>query len=479
MGDTEKKVVIKVEGKDDGASALFDKLAMKAKGINKENRLSGENALESALKGGVGKFGLELLGGGAAAIGIDFAADQVSKLADGITKIRGMVANGAGAGEIADQLARSLPIVGDLWTAGRKLRDSWTGEADEIAAINKEAERMLKIYDMRLEASRKEREELHRFAQEQKDLQTQIDNLGKSASEAQKNTLKREVEKLQSDDARKAETKARFNALGGDDLKKTLNAQVSALNEWQKKIDDANNELDSPFGNKARALTDILNALPELSKYQILVEGTRSKLYGDQNRPGGITAKAEAEAREAINKQIELKEGEIKKVETGDNNALSEAAAKSLDGVARIQEDAWKKLDEILAENKTAYMNEHDKALAAWDKAYGDVDPEGRRAYEAALTDRDQIAAKQKANETALAQAEAQRENFNKLFENANPYATEHDARFGTSATETLAAQQVSEQRVYQRDSLRKFDDMITELKKANEEKSTYSGEGE
>ena len=154
----DKKVEVEVSGKakDEGALGYFDKLAAKAKAIRKDNALSGENALGAMLRGGLGRFGLEAAGGGAALMGIDFMTQAVTKTTERLRELRKLTEDGAGAGEIADKLMEALPVYGELWASGRRLREELSGETRLIEEQNAETERSVRISELRMKAVKAE-----------------------------------------------------------------------------------------------------------------------------------------------------------------------------------------------------------------------------------------------------------------------------------------------------------------------------------
>jgi hypothetical protein len=92
------------------------------------------------LKQGLGeesKFGntLKAFAGAGALAGLSLAGIEVKKLADQFVEIRKMMADGAGAGQIAEELAKSLPVFGSFFEAGRKTRAELDGSADAARKV--------------------------------------------------------------------------------------------------------------------------------------------------------------------------------------------------------------------------------------------------------------------------------------------------------------------------------------------------------
>src|SRR5687768_13054199 len=98
-------------------------------------RLKGQFGEESAL-GNIGK----LLTGAGAVAGITLIGRALSDASAKAVELKDAFNAGTiGAGELADQLARSVPILGQLYTAGRNLRELFTGEQALTNAILAEA----------------------------------------------------------------------------------------------------------------------------------------------------------------------------------------------------------------------------------------------------------------------------------------------------------------------------------------------------
>lgn len=143
---TKAEVDLAFTGRDQGAGSLIDRLGKKLKDFKKEERQSGEGALERTIAGG-GRGIAEGLGdlAGIAKVGIGLAiVDQIGKAGEASVKLFAEWRSGAKTGaEVADSMARQLPAVGALYGFFRGIRNELDGSAkaarEEAEAI-KEAE---------------------------------------------------------------------------------------------------------------------------------------------------------------------------------------------------------------------------------------------------------------------------------------------------------------------------------------------------
>jgi hypothetical protein len=142
----EKRLDILVSAKDNGATSFFDRLASKAKQVQRDDRMSGESALGRFARGGAGgaaDFGLSMLGAGGAAIGIQFAGTALKNVATSLQEIRDLSKDvSKDWTDIADKLGRSVPVFGEVFAAGREIRELFTGTRAEIEKINAETKAM-------------------------------------------------------------------------------------------------------------------------------------------------------------------------------------------------------------------------------------------------------------------------------------------------------------------------------------------------
>lgn len=84
-------------------------------------------------RGSVFKESVELFAGAGIAKSISEAAERVDELTKKAVELKEAFGSGAkGAGEIAEELIKAVPIVGHLFDAGRNIRELFTGEAAQL-----------------------------------------------------------------------------------------------------------------------------------------------------------------------------------------------------------------------------------------------------------------------------------------------------------------------------------------------------------
>ena len=117
----EQTISIRVAAKDD-TGGVFGDVKRKL------------DALKSVAggRGDIKEFGEVLTGGGAVA-GLTFVARTLREASDGALKLKNDFASGAiGVGQLMDQAARGVPIFGQLYAAGRSIREILTGEQSAL-----------------------------------------------------------------------------------------------------------------------------------------------------------------------------------------------------------------------------------------------------------------------------------------------------------------------------------------------------------
>jgi hypothetical protein len=109
----------------------------KGKGIRGTlDRLSASIGKSSDLKGI-----LEVVKGGGAVAGLSLAGGMLADITGNLRDMQVQLQlNEKSAGEVTEQFLKQIPIVGNLWTAGRNIREMWDGTAVAVAKANKEAE---------------------------------------------------------------------------------------------------------------------------------------------------------------------------------------------------------------------------------------------------------------------------------------------------------------------------------------------------
>lgn len=158
---TKKEVELAFKGKDESVGSTVDAIQQKIRLLRKEERTSGESALKSVLKGGAGEIAETLgdaLGVGAAMMGINFFAGAIKNAAQEAVRLREELASGKiTAEQMSDRLAGQIPILGQVWQAGRAVRELIIGENAELQkqnAILKEASDLFAFRDQKMQEAR-------------------------------------------------------------------------------------------------------------------------------------------------------------------------------------------------------------------------------------------------------------------------------------------------------------------------------------
>ncbi len=157
-------IEIVLSGKDKGASALLDKVAMKAKMLRKEESASGERALEKMI--GQGPEGLaRALGVGLPVFAIDMAGKALGKVGEKMEEVRrNFVMGKEDARAMWASVMEGVPVFGEVFSAGENIREAFTGEKLAIELINQEAEITKKLFDDQTESANNLRSTLRDIA---------------------------------------------------------------------------------------------------------------------------------------------------------------------------------------------------------------------------------------------------------------------------------------------------------------------------
>jgi hypothetical protein len=93
-------------------------------------------------------FGLSALGAGMAGAAIGFAGRGLANMAQEAQKLKKELSDSnVTTGEIADRLAGTVPIMGEVWKAGREWHEVLTGSKEQISLINEEAAITGRLFD--------------------------------------------------------------------------------------------------------------------------------------------------------------------------------------------------------------------------------------------------------------------------------------------------------------------------------------------
>jgi hypothetical protein len=161
----EKSVTISISAEDKTAAG-FNSTMQRLKELRREETRSGEAILKRTIAGGPGAMveaAADMLGAGMAVFAIDQVGRALNSTVDKVREIRReMRETGATAGEMADKLAGTLPVYGQLWQAGRKIREDLDGTADAVAAITNETAALNAMEAVRKQSAEKYSESLEK-----------------------------------------------------------------------------------------------------------------------------------------------------------------------------------------------------------------------------------------------------------------------------------------------------------------------------
>jgi hypothetical protein len=217
------KILIRIAANDETANAAqsaIRNVRSVATGVREADTAAKGGGLKSFLGDLKGDFGrnstvfqlAKLAGGGGAIIGLKFATAEIAHMAEAAKGVADAFrSSGDGAGDAVEKLLGALPILGNLYQAGRSIREIFSAEQADATRITKEAQET----NTYLDAQR---------------------NILNSSKETQKKILEiiREINKEQD---RYGKSPASLSALGIDEK---LRARIEQVREEQKKGDDEN-----------------------------------------------------------------------------------------------------------------------------------------------------------------------------------------------------------------------------------------------
>jgi hypothetical protein len=144
---------------DETGQGFYSSLTQSIRSMKRENATSGEKALENVLGGGsqaIAGTVADALGAGAAVIGINFFAEAIKTAAENATKLRAELASGdANMGDLVEKAISSIPVLGEVWQAGRAVREFFTGEKADIERVNRESKLTVDILENQAAAAQK------------------------------------------------------------------------------------------------------------------------------------------------------------------------------------------------------------------------------------------------------------------------------------------------------------------------------------
>jgi hypothetical protein len=142
VNDSERVLTYKVAATDE-ASQVFAKVGAAAEKLSR--RQESEGILEN-LKGSFGRGSTffeigHLLEGSGPIRGLSLMSGMVKEVAEHAAELTKQLHDGTiDAGEMVEKLAGGIPVFGQLWSAGRAIREIFTGEAEETERILHTAE---------------------------------------------------------------------------------------------------------------------------------------------------------------------------------------------------------------------------------------------------------------------------------------------------------------------------------------------------
>lgn len=371
-----------------------------------EQKLKEMQSRLDVLKKGLGedsKFGgvFKILAGTGAVAGLALAGRLLSEVTAKAVEMRDAFADGSkSAAEVADELARSVPVFGEIYKAGRDIRELFSGSQAETNKILEDAKRLDSVY----EDQKKSVKEIHDYHKRTADIVRQLDNerervgqegpmrdaimARQQADDIRREALERRDEKHKSADANYAESTTSKLAYDADSkelvetnpytrLKNERDAAQKRMLESRASVDSL---IDDGYTDQA-AITKKAYLDPDAATYdqaQSDVDAETARLIRKRDA-------AKREADDGLNATLKS------------NAAVGRAKVSEAfnDWIAKLSEGVKKKLKEV-AEKET---KEHE----AWQKAATDrwldddkaLRERAKDARESAMSPQDKFRAKQ------------------------------------------------------------------------------------
>lgn len=323
---------------------------------NVKGQLGEESALGGAFKA--------LKGAGAVA-GLALASNALRDATGRAVELRDALNSGAmSAGEVADQMARALPVVGGIYAAGRNIRELLTGEQAAVEAIRKEAELTNQIIDARRSIMK-------------------TANAGQAEMLKLTQQLRRETALLNEPDAAKREElQQQFDAADmRGNIDKTAAAQLKALEARKAQVRKLQEEIGAramapqPGGFEMGARAAIggagtLSGAPvDISKKQKELDQLRTIILQEEQR---IEAARQAAHRAAIVKQFAADGAAARDFADQQAKEAARLAEQHAKEVAARQAEAQRAADAEAAERaKEAMASRQAAARGAFDFVAG------------------------------------------------------------------------------------------------------------
>jgi len=186
---------------------------------------------------------MRIMAGGGAVAALTMAGSQIKNFADNLIELRNELNAGTlSAGEFAEKLAGSIPVIGQFWQAGRSIRELFTGEQAEIARINAEAARTNSIVDYTLATNKAIKKSFEDEGAEIRKINRDMEKLGKDPFTSRKIDLAQRTDDQQRsrasskqsemDDFNKDDAKFKEFVKQRDDMKTKLDALKETANDY-------------------------------------------------------------------------------------------------------------------------------------------------------------------------------------------------------------------------------------------------------
>lgn len=335
-----------------------------------KKNLTGFGAALQDLKKGLGeesKFGglFKILAGTGAVAGLALAGRLLSDMTGKAVELTAEFQDGKkSAGEVAEELWQSVPILGDIRKAGVSIRELWYGEAMGIRKMTAEAERLNTAVDDRrkllLESNKQWREQRDIIASMAGDLQL----IGKRGLEAQVQTARNSA----------ADKERSLRGSAFDDierLKAAAGKSPEAARDLKKNIAQREGVLATQIAGNAITAQDQINKLYEEERKRL-----RDANY--EREQGIADTKAQAAAIDAQTSAL----GQLTDTEKAHADRLRESAdiEKELtESISKARFDALKDIEGLSTDD----FSSRDKRLAQLEEeiqSYQDLSDAKQRA---------------------------------------------------------------------------------------------------
>lgn len=187
------KISGQIAKSESNLKARVQSIAQLAKQLRLEDRKQGETALAGILRGGGGGVAdalFSLMGAGATGIGIDFVGRMLKDAAVEAANLKKEFNEGAiGVGDIVERGAAAVPIFGQMWQAGRAIRELFTGEAAAAEQINREAKLTVDLFDAQARSAKALQQIRREMGNEQRRLDTQLANFDANPFQQERNNI--------------------------------------------------------------------------------------------------------------------------------------------------------------------------------------------------------------------------------------------------------------------------------------------------